>query len=410
MNDKPHPEMPAFVAVCAVFCALLPVHPSIQSLWVRLGVPSALGVAILFVPAFLYFIRRPGLSRAEVNILLPFFIYIGWMLFTSVYSPAIGMAIWLSSVRSLAVVLPVMLIVALIAARNPKAAAFAVMVCGATAALHYTCLLITGRPGDNDPGKFFGAIAVINKMPNYQATAFYVGIVGVWALSLAGFCKRYLLPGCMVLLITVLLLGTVGARSAFAGLIVLAVILLAMSGSRKLALAVSVVVATMLTIVSLISIFSSLTYQDLVQKLPLIHRFFVLFTDTDSSQRLYLFSSAVRMWLDSSVTVFIGGGLAAYPLYISRADEQGWYPHNFLLESLAEGGVIAVLPLTYLLLMLARAIPLSPNVGFDQLFLRNFALYSCAVYMFSGGISGVWFPFFSLGLYLFVIKSDGRAT
>lgn len=401
VSEKLLPPVPTSVAVCAVFCALLPVHPSIQAFWVVLGLPSAVGAAFLFGLVLLHLIRRPGFSKSEVEIFLPFFVYIGWMVITTVYSPAVGMANWWNSIRGLAVILPVMLMVACVAARNPQAAAMSILSCALVAALHYLFLLIAGVAGGNDPGKFFGAIAVVNQTPNYQSTAFYIGIVAVFALSLVGYCKRYLLFGGVVFLITVALLGTTGARSPLVALLVLTLILLAMSGLRVFGFAVLIALGAALFVVSLMALLSSEAYHDVVQKVPVVHRFTVLFSDLDSSQRLYLFGSAVKMWLHSLSSVFIGGGLAAYPIFIGRTNEPGWYPHNFILESLAEGGVIAVLPLGYLLFKLINAVVAGGKIDINQIFLRNFALYSCFVYMFTGGVAGVWLPFFALGLYLF---------
>ena len=146
----------------------------------------------------------------------------------------------------------------------------------------------------------------------------------------------------------------------------------------------------------------------MLQGMPVVERFLTLFEDGDSSHRLRLFAAALEMWLDSPSNVFFGGGLASYPLFIGQADEAGWYPHNFILESLAEGGMVAVLILCVPLLRFACSYFKCFVINLEGLFLRNFALYSCSSYMFMGGIESAWIPLFALSLHLFATKLVAR--
>lgn len=228
------PNMPPIISGCAALSALLPIHPSMQSVWVAVGVPSIVGVLLLLGPAILYFLRRPVLSTSEIDVFYPFIIYVAWMLVTSLWSPAIRMPNWWNSVRSLGLVLPTMLLAACIAARNPQGASFAIIGCGILAGSHYSYLWGTGQAISKEAGGF-GAIAVIEGVANYQATAFYIGIVGVWAISLIEFQKRYLLAGGILFLLSAALMSTTGARSSMVGLMIVVAFVLGTTKFRQMA-------------------------------------------------------------------------------------------------------------------------------------------------------------------------------
>jgi O-antigen ligase len=397
------PNMPPIIAGCAVLSALLPIHPSMQAVWIAAGVPSIVGVLLFLGPAVLYFLWRPVLSTSELDVFSPFVIYLAWMLVTSLWSPAIGMPNWWSSVRSLVLILPAMLLAAGIAARNPRGASFAIIGCGILAGLHYSYLWGTGQ-AISEEGGGFGAIAVIEGVANYQATVFYIGILGVWAISLIELRKRYLLTGGILFLLSVALMSTAGARSSMVGLIVVVAFVVGARKFRQMALVGLLGLVVMVVGIFSMHLVADQSMGDELNSLPLLGRFLILFEDSDSSHRIRLFRSALEMWLYSPVSLVFGGGLAAYPVLTGQADEAGWYPHNFILESLAEGGVLAALPLGVIIHRLFGALKLSFPLEFSRLFIRNFALFSCASYMFMGGIESVWIPFFGLGLYLFATK------
>jgi O-antigen ligase len=402
--------VPVAIAACAAASALVPIHPSVQLLWIEAGLPSTIGVLSFLVPVFFFFSLRPVLSRLELGIVAPFFIYAAWMLITSLYSPAIGMLNWWSSVRGLAVVLPVMVWAACIAARDASTAARVVIACGVVAAAHYSYLLFFGAVAGEEAGGF-GAIGVIDGIPNYQATAFFVGIAGVWALSLIKYQGKYLFWGLVFLALTIFLMATAGARSSLVGLAgVIAVSLGASSSVKRLMFfAMLALIVSFFAFVILLYFNSSFLGGEIFQGVLVVERFLVLSEEGDSSHRLRLFTSALEMWLDSPVSLLVGGGLAAYPYFTGQFDEAGWYPHNFILESLAEGGLIAVLPLLVIIQRLIYSFPRGIQLNFDAFFLRNFALYSCFAYMFMGGVASVWIPFFALSLCLFSSQALRRS-
>lgn len=403
-------DVPLIIAAFATASALVPIHPSMQLLWIEAGVPSVIGVVLFFLPTFIFFSLRPVFSRYELGVIAPFFVYAAWMLMTSLYSPAIGMPNWWNSVRSLSLIVPMMVWAACIAARNIGAAARIVIGCGVVAVTHYGCLWVFGAAAGGEAGGF-GAIAVIDGIPNYQATAFFIGIAGVWALSLVNYQRKYLFWGLVVLVVSVSLMATAGARSSLVGLAGVTAVLLGATRLKRLMLfAILILVAGFASFAILLYLNNDTFGGDAFQGVLVVERFMVLSEEGDSSHRLRLFTSALGMWLDSPVSLLVGGGLAAYPYFTGQFDEAGWYPHNFILESLAEGGLVAALPLAAIAFRLLNGFSRDIQLNFDAFFLRNFALYSCFAYMFMGGVESVWIPFFALCLYFFSGQALGRSA
>jgi O-antigen ligase len=78
------------------------------------------------------------------------------------------------------------------------------------------------------------------------------------------------------------------------------------------------------------------------QELTTIRRLSLLFTEgggASAGVRLYNYRSAWRAWWDSPV---IGHGIGSWPMVAYHVDERN-YPHNLILEALAELGLIGVL-------------------------------------------------------------------
>lgn len=136
----------------------------------------------------------------------------------------------------------------------------------------------------------------------------------------------------------------------------------------------------------------------------LLHRLAVLGDAvSDSSQRIFLFNAAISLFLHDSVTFLFGAGMGAFPRWIGAANEIGWYPHNFVLELLAEYGIVGLFLFTLPYLALwrlsvqqRRSHVMTPAQG---------ALYGCTLFLlatfsFQGGLFVIWPAAFCVGAYL----------
>ena len=78
----------------------------------------------------------------------------------------------------------------------------------------------------------------------------------------------------------------------------------------------------------------------------------VLTEGGDSSERIYLFTKAIELFFSDVKTFMFGAGINSYPIYISAYSEV-MYPHNVVLELLAEYGIVGsilfAIPISYAL-------------------------------------------------------------
>lgn len=395
-----HPAYPAFA--CATM--LLPAHPSFQSIWLDYGIPSYLVAAILSVPVFYYIATHHRVARAHVSIIRLFAAYIFWMVARSISSPAFGQENYFESLRSLVILTPLSLLCAFVAAKDIKIASTAVITFGALAVLHLLFKLVTGdMPLD---GSGFVSLSSDDEKQNYQSTSYYCGFAAL-AISIFWLRSRRMafLFGLFGLCVIVALMSVVGARSSLVALFVgLLVIIFFVPLNRLVRGAIYLLLLCALVLL-LLSFFGSIDIEPLAQRAIAIDRFAILLGGDDSSSRIYLFSAAISMWLDSAVNFLIGAGLGSFPVYIGATDS-GWYPHNFILETLAEGGLLAGL----LLFRIGALMPLklcelkTPDIPADFMYFASLAFYAVTAYQFMGGITTLWIPSFFVALFLGILR------
>lgn len=394
-----HPVF-SFFACAAI---LLPAHPSLQSVFLSYGIPSPFVSALLAAPVLYATLSRPLFSRSSVDVWLLFIAYIFWMVLRAIFSPALGQANFILSVQGLLLQTPVALLCALVAARNPKCAALTVFAFGLIALAHFCALAVfNGILGETAGAR---GLAVIGERQiyNYQSTTFYFGLVGV-AMACAALRGRgkNAAYGSLGLLAVIAFMAMVGARASILALAASALAIVALTSFSRLARLAVIAAAGMALIFFAARIAGLFEIEAVRVKLVAFDRFLLLAEEGDRSYRIRLFTAAIAMWLDSPTNFLIGGGLGAFPAFIGETDA-GWYPHNFILETLAEGGIIGGLLLVPIAVKLAvEFIRLKSNPDTPwKLYLAALAFYGIVAYQVMGGLQRFWLPAFFAALFLF---------
>lgn len=409
------PQLPGSYSIRPVFaflaCAaiLLPAHPSLQSVFLAYSVPPPV-VSVVFALPLLYFSVSPRLlTRRSISILIPFLAYICWMVARGVFSPAFGEPNFLASIRAAVILVPLVLLCALVAAKNQKCAALTIFVFGLIAIAHFCILSLVGGTFDEPAG--FRSLAADPENENYQSTSFYFGLVGVFMACIALRGRGLLvLFGIVSSTLVVALMAAVGARAALVALAASAFAIAAISDFGRLVRALAFALLTLFVAAITAWMLGLLDLETFRKQLVVIDRFVVLIEDDDSSQRVRLFTSALAMWLDSPKNFLVGGGLGTFPAFIGEPAEEGWYPHNFILESLAEGGLVAgLLLLPVGLRLLFEFVRLRSNrANIGNAYLGALALYAVAAFQVMGGVQTLWIPTFFVALFFFS-NSQSRA-
>lgn len=404
LRARVHPAL----TVCAAAAILVPAHPSLQTVFLAYGISAAVICACFATPVLYAAMSARLFPPRIVKILVIFLAYIIWLLIRSVFSPALGQSNYFSSIRSLLILTPLALLVALVASTNERVASRAIFVFGLLALAHYCFLLLVGGSFD-DPGGFRSLSSDADRR-NYQSTSFYFGFVALGMVLLI-FHGRGLavVLGAVGVLLTIVLMGTIGARSSPVAVAASAIwIALSMRASRTFR-RVLTVVAVGLVVLGCLWVTGVLDSQAIGDQLVVIDRFLVLTEGDDSSHRIRLFQSAIEMWLHSPSNFLVGGGVGAFPQFI-RESEEGWYPHNFVLESLAEGGLVAGVCLGAIGILFTRrlrSLKIREHT-LERTYLFSLAIYAVIAYQFMGGLQTLWIPTFFVALSLFSTSGQTR--
>jgi O-antigen ligase len=99
-----------------------------------------------------------------------------------------------------------------------------------------------------------------------------------------------------------------------------------------------------------------------------------------------------------------GAGINSFPVYISAADSTGMYPHNIILELLAEYGIIGTIfftiPAVYVISIRKKILGSIYGNSIDEKIIFLLFVYHLAIHLFSGGLRYSWVLIFYLFLLL----------
>ncbi len=294
--------------------------------------------------------------------------------------------------------------IALLATKSIKPELWLIGLVGLASILKFNQIL-EGFPVDLN---FYGI--KVGNLVIYQETTMYIGFSAIFfLLKFYHHRKKNSLVQSMFLglfLFALLSVFDSAARSAMVALS--AIVLLSLYGqpSRTKVSIILTLIATLCIyqwffpstgIYRIVQIKDDLTYQVSEQLLSLNS---IAVDGVDSSLRIFLYTSVVQQWLGSIESIVFGNGLASFPVYIGKALELGWYPHNFILETLSEGGLIGAFFLSIVLLSVIVRFFKEQKTGS---YLMYTAVYVLCVYMFIGGIQVIHFILFTPLCFLFAI-------
>lgn len=171
----------------------------------------------------------------------------------------------------------------------------------------------------------------------------------------------------------------IGARAAFIGGIIGLFYLLRNIGFKNILI---IVVSISIFLIPLV-----LFNEDI---LLTINRLSQLFYGTDDSGRLFMFSQAINLWSQDLFTIFFGGGIKSYPIFVG-INNSGSYPHNIFLEILCELGIIG-------LLIFFRIFYSAFQEKKNDLLMTSLMICMILIYSFTGGMEDLYNIFFFLAL------------
>ena len=375
----PYDRLLYVISFLAPLVLFLPVHPVVQGLiyqkisamYISAGLLGILLVALVFaLPAL-----RFKLDLKILLLLLALVLYVTVFAVGSIQDYNYETDTYKASLFTLLITLPLAILMAYFSSLKPTASFLSLLILGFFVLLPILFYFISGITHSSG----FLGVSDIEGAANYQSTSIYIGLFFILFSQILN--NKYFLF--FIHILAVFVLAVVGTRSVLLAYMLSIVSFYIIRSKSLYRLSLSAIVILIL--------FFAYMFSDLYKPVA-IYRFTVLFEGGDSSNRIFLFSKAIEMWLSSFSMFFFGGGLGSFPLYIGAAGK-GWYPHNFIIETLAEGGLLAFSFLFYVLFYYSKELIRS----FKSEQLNCFSLlsvYFLISYQFIGGISTIWMCLF----------------
>jgi len=248
-------------------------------------------------------------------------------------------------------------------------------------------LALQGRLFSHE-GFFLRVFDVLEK-PGYQNITQYLGL---FTLLLALYVKNgkfyFNAFKWVVLIFALVFMFAVGGRAAIISTLFVMMLAYWVSDvhwSSKVIVAISSVFV--------VGFMSFVSYLPIDEEVLGVRRFSVLFDGDDRSHRIFLFKSAVDLFLLNTKNFIVGAGMNYFPVYTGWMGTGG-YPHNLVLELLSEYGIIGFCLFSIPLLMVFyfRKKYYGSIVGKnrEERMLFFVFIYLLIISMFTGGLRSSW--------------------
>ncbi len=393
------PDNHAVSAFFSVLSFVLPISPfMLGNAYISSTQLTALlflvAIVVFFIEKFLFsFSFSKKIDSKSLGFIVSVHLLMVWLVFSGIYSIGYDTESFSISLRAL-LLLPFIVCIAFLGAQNLSGAIAAIIaVSGITVIIQCWYYFMFA-----DASSSFVGVEVDGKV-KYQTITFYSGILSVYCFAVL-FHRPHFLKGimsCLFAFLGVIAMTSAGGRAALVALVVVLLLLLSRLKIKRLFIYLVILGVGLITF---------LLFFDTV----IVSRFQVLLEGGDSSSRLFLFSKAISLWLSSVQTFIFGDGLAAYPFFIGLESEDGVYPHNFVLEILAESGIIGVGLLGVNGYIFGSVFRSFDKKTADSVFIAYLPIYVLSTYMFIGGIRSLFIVYFYVTLSLFCMRWMKRAN
>jgi len=309
----------------------------------------------------------------------------------------------LFTIRTLILVNPVFVILALLCLQNKKDVIRMITLLSGSYFIFLVVSFIRGNISLSSSS--FQSIFIDMEGDFYQNINMYLGLFAICNISLLSSKKNYIskIPKILIPLsiIGMLFIGGRGAIVAITAVLLIYFFKESTTWSFKISDTLKQMILIFTLVLLLIFYFAEITklFNDSVT----LRRFIVLTEEGDSSKRIFLFSKALELFFSDIRTLLFGAGINSFPVYIG-ADSRGGYPHNIVLELLAEYGIIGTIfftiPAIYVISIRKKILgSIYGNRAEEKIIFFPF-IYFLVIHFFSGGLRNSWVLIFYLFLLL----------
>jgi len=306
----------------------------------------------------------------------------------------------LFTIRTLVLINPIFVLLALLCLQNKKDVIKLLYLLSSTYLIILICSLIQGNIslGLNQISQVFMGI----EEGDYQNINNYLGLLAICNLGLLSSNIKYISMISKILIsLSIIGMFAVGGRGSVVALSAIFFIYFfnkLKSFSYNLSFIIKSIILIFILFVMITYYFAETTE---ILDVSVTWKRFMLTDEGDP--RISLFSNALELFFSNIKTMIFGAGINSFPVYIGWYDT-GMYPHNILLELLAEYGIIGTIffaiPAVYVICIRKNKLGSIYGDSIHEKIIFFIFIYFLIINAFNGNLRSSWTFIFFLYLLL----------
>lgn len=183
----------------------------------------------------------------------------------------------------------------------------------------------------------------------YQTINMYLGLFAICNLGLLSSNNKFIsVISKILILLSVIGMFIIGGRSSVVALVAIFLIYY-INILKSFTFTLSYILKSIILIIIVVALMA-FYFAEITQILNASitwQRFMMLTNEGDESLRIFLFSNSIALFFSDVKTMLFGAGINSFPVYIGY-NTTDIFPHNIILELLAEYGIIGTIIFTAL--------------------------------------------------------------
>ena len=308
----------------------------------------------------------------------------------------------LFTIRTLVLINPIFLLLALLCLRNKKDVIKMLYLLSST---YFIFLIWSLIQGNISLSSSISHIFMGIEKGDYQNINNYLGLFAICNIGLLSSDNKFVSMISKILIsLSIIGMFLVGGRGSVIALFAVFFIYF-FNKLKSFSYSLSFILKSIILIFILVALMT-FYFADITQILDTSitwKRFMRLTEEGDNSLRIFLFSQTFELFFSNIKTMIFGAGINSFPVYIGAYD-LGMFPHNILLEVLAEYGSIGTIfftmPAVYIISIRKKKIGSIYGDSIHEKIIFLIFIYFLIINLVNGNLRSSWIFIFFLFLLL----------
>lgn len=237
----------------------------------------------------------------------------------------------------------------------------------------------------------------------YQNINMYLGLFAICNLGLLSSNNKFIsVISKILILVSVIGMFIIGGRGSVVALVAVFLIYY-INILKSFTFTLSFILKSILIIVVALMAFYFADITQILNASITWQRFMTLTEGGDESLRIFLFSNSIALFFSDVKTMLFGAGINSFPVYVGDKTTE-MFPHNIILELLAEYGIIGTIIFTalagYIISIRNKILGSTFGDCINEQIIFLIFIYILINYMFNGALRASWMFIFFMFLLI----------